>query len=89
MGAAVYIDDDGIFLVRIEVCRLDQAVIQVCFAVCRFDGTGFDAWHLIACKGIGCREQIDTFTALYVKDINAARNAWRTVLVNQVASRRA
>ena len=57
MRAAVYVDDGGILLCRVEVGRLYQAVVQVCLAVCGFDGAYFYAGHFKAFVGVlGCQQ---------------------------------
>ena len=55
--AAVYVDDGGILLCRVEVDRLYQAVVQVCLAVGGFDGAYFYAGHFKAFVGVlGCQQ---------------------------------
>ena len=54
---AIYIDDGGVFLCRVEVCGFHKAVVEVGHAVGRLDGTGFYIWHSEALERIFCCKQ--------------------------------
>ena len=54
---AVYIDDSGVFLVRIEVSGLYDAVVKISHTVGSLDGAGFDTWHSEVLERIFCCKQ--------------------------------
>ena len=66
MRTAVYIDDSGVFLVRIEVSGLYDTVIKVGHTVGSLDGAYFDTWHAEILIRILCCQQIDTFESFSV-----------------------
>ena len=71
---SVDVYDDGIFLGRVKVGRFHQAIMQVGGAVCRFDCSGFDAWHLVAFVRAFSSQQIGCFFEVFgVYQVDDAR----------------
>ena len=74
MRTAVYIDDSGVFLVRIEVSRLYDAVIKIGHTVGSLDGAYFDTWHAEILIRILCCQQIDAFKSFSVDNVYFTRD---------------
>ena len=88
MRAAIDIDNGGIFLRRVEVGRLDEAVVEIGLAVGRLEGTRFHAGHLETLERIGGGEQAYGFLAVGGGgDVDGARHVGSRPVVQQVRAR--
>ena len=70
--STVYIDNGGVFLVRIKVRRFYETIIKISHTVGSFDGAYFDARHGEVLEWIFCCQQIDAFPVLCGDKVDAA-----------------
>ena len=70
--STVYIDNGGVFLIRIKVRRFYETIVKISHTVGSFDGAYFDAWHGEVLEWIFCCQQIDAFPVLCGDKVDAA-----------------
>ena len=84
MRTSVDVNNGWIFLVRVKVCRLHQAVVKVGCAVGRFDCPGFNTWHLITfIRVFGSQQVYGFFEVLCIYQINDARLVFSGITVDK------